>query len=323
MPQQQQQPLNEIKQKITSANSIAILLPQQHTIDNVAAGLALYLTLKQNYQDKNIIVATSTEVTVAFQRLYAVGDIKNELGSKNLVIALKTAYDNIEKVSYDNENNHFNLIVETKNGVPSLTKDQVDFFYRGVAADLLITVGLTTPEDVGSLLVSEPKLFEDREIVTIAHQPTATSFGTTNFHDPSASGVSEMVTKLLRFMRAEVDGDIATNLLAGLESATNNFMSQTGADTFAAASWCMRAGGRRNHLGRIPAQTVQSPFTPGFFPPRPQPFQSSQGQPFPQKQEEAKVVTEESRQVQDDASGVPTPQKDWYEPKIFKSTNRT
>ena len=311
-----QSPVSLVKQKISEAKSIAILLPQQHSVDVVAAGLALYLALEQTYspnREKKVTIVTSTEVTVAFQRLYGVGSIKNELGSKNLVITLKTNHENIEKVSYDNENDLFNLIIETKEGVPSLRQGDVTFSYRGIDADLLITIELVTPEDVGSLLISEPKLFSDRETVTISSQPNATSFGQVNYHDPSASGVSEMVTKLLRTMRLTLDPDTATNLIAGIEAATNNFTYKSSADTFAAMSFCMKSGGRRNHLSSpTPSQPsyqaggVLQQQQPKEDPRFPQP-------PFKQREEEAS-----QNLPSDDSAASP---KDWFGPKIFRSAD--
>ncbi|PIP53251.1 hypothetical protein COX08_02030 [Candidatus Beckwithbacteria bacterium CG23_combo_of_CG06-09_8_20_14_all_34_8] len=245
-------PLKDIQQRIDSAKSILILIPSLHTVDNVAAGLAFYLSLQKYNQSSgtkhNITIASATDSTVAFQRLYGVGDMTKNLGSKNLVISLKTAHENIEKISVDEGSGDFNIIVETKNGVAKLEQKDVAFSYRGLDADLIIAVGLIGAEAAGSLYNQNPNLFADRDSIIICGDQRATEFGTLNIIETQASGNSELVAKLIRFMKFPVDGDICTNLVAGIEAVTTNFSYKTTADTFAAISWCMKEGGRRNHL---------------------------------------------------------------------------
>ena len=315
--QPSQAPFTEIKQKLSQAKSIVILLPQNHTADNLAAGLGLYLSLIQNYASKPedakaVSIATSPQVKVAFQRLYGVGSIINSLGSKNLVITLRTNLDSIEKVTSDNENGVLNLIIETKTGTQRLDKDNVEFSYRGIDADLVIAIDLLTPEDLGQLLISEPELFQTRETITIASKPGSLPFGTINFQDTSASGVSEMMVKLLRFLHLSIDEDIATNLIAGIEAATNNLMIKTTADTFAALSWCMHSGGKRFHLESSPLEK------PTAFP-RQIPDNSVLN--FRPNDQAALQTIQSPLPPQDNSvdNSVESPQKDWLEPKIYKT----
>jgi nanoRNase/pAp phosphatase (c-di-AMP/oligoRNAs hydrolase) len=302
MENQSQAPINQIRQKINDAKSTLILLPQQHSVDRIAAGLTLYLSLQQlkdkDNQPKDVSIVTANELTVAYQRLYGVGDIQTQLGSKNLVITLNTDYDNIEKVTYDNDNGKFNLVVETKEGTNKLTKDEVVFSHRGLNADLIISVGLVSQEDAGNLLLKEPNLFSERENITLSNHPNSLSFGTVNFHEPSSSSLCEMVAKIIRNAHLPINEDIATNVIAGIESSTNNFSIKTTADTFAAISYAMRQGGKRFHLGQMGNQ-YGSPFTGNKLPPQMPPVLSPQDQP----------------QTSSD-------QKDWYEPKIFRGTDK-
>lgn len=255
-------PLKEIAQKIDNAKSILVLVPSFHTIDNVAAGLSFYLSLQKYNQNSEtrhgLTLASATDPTVAFQRLYGIGDMTKNLGSKNLVITLKTAHENIEKIAVDEGTADFNIIVETKNGTPRLEQKDVVFSYRGLDADLIIAIGLGTAEDAGSIYNQHPNLFADRDSIVICGDSKATTFGTINIVESQTSGSSELVAKLLRFLKFPIDSDICTNLIAGIESATTNFTYKTTADTFAAISWCMKEGGRRNHLTMPLAQQ------PGF-----------------------------------------------------------
>ncbi len=330
-----QLPVTDIKQKLTTANSILIVLPQNHTVDTVAAGLALYLSLTQQFSDpetgsctKSITIASGQDMTVAYQRLYGVGDISKKLGSKNLVITLNTPFENIDRITSDNDNGKLNIIIETKQGVNRLSRNEIDFSYRGLDADLIIAVGLGSTDQAGSLLSQETTLFTDKDIITLTCQPGAVPFGAINIHEPQACGVCEITAKLVRFLKLAVDEDIATNLLAGIEAVTNNFMLKTTADTFAAVSWCMRLGGRRNHLtGAVGNQIPQpAPFTMPTksalpFSPTQQetvePKQSASIPPFPPT-----TTTQEEQSSQTHSEEDVPPQKDWFEPKIFKTDTK-
>src|SRR3972149_10285664 len=124
---------------IDSSTSILILLPNKPYFDQVAAGLALYLSLREK---KETSISCSSAMMVGFNRIIGVDKISAELGSKNLTVKLK-GYDanNIEKVSYDIVDSEFNLTIVPKAGLSSPTKEQVDFTYAGVTASLVILIG--------------------------------------------------------------------------------------------------------------------------------------------------------------------------------------
>jgi len=262
-----QLPLKEIQQKIDKATSILIILPSFHSVDIIAAGLSFYLSLQKYLEQKegktSLTIASATDPTVAYQRLYGVGDITKSLGSKNLVISLKTAHENIEKISVDEGTTDFNIIVETKSGVAKLSEKDVEFSYRGLDADLVIGIGLNNAESAGYLYTQNPSLFAERDTLLISADTRAGSFGNIHVIEPEASGTSELAAKLLRFLKFPVDSDICTNLVAGIESATVNFAQKTGSDTFAAVSWCMKEGGRRNHLA-MPLSELPGYGSPAF-----------------------------------------------------------
>jgi hypothetical protein len=82
---------------IESATSVLILLPTKPYFDQVAAGLSLYLSLKEK---KEVAISSSSPMMVGFNRLIGINKIVTEVGNKNLTIKF-AGYDagNIEKVS--------------------------------------------------------------------------------------------------------------------------------------------------------------------------------------------------------------------------------
>ena len=244
---------NSFKNQIDAAKSILILLPQKPYFDQVAAGLSLYLILKDK---KDVGIACPSDMLVEFNRLVGVNKIAKELGNKNMVIKF-TDYQatDIERVSYDIENGEFRLTVIPKTGITPPVKEQINVGYAGVAADMVILVGgvnnthfpaLSLPELAGVKLVhvgiksfSSPP---DKQVISFARP---------------ASSISELIGLLIKELGYELNGDVATNLLMGLEEGSASFSGpQVTADTFQMAADLLRAGGSR----KPKVETAQEPF---------------------------------------------------------------
>ena len=60
---------------------------------------------------------------------------------KNLVISFPYQEGSIEKVSYNIENDKFNLVIEPRENYPVITPEMIKYSYGGGNTDLIITVG--------------------------------------------------------------------------------------------------------------------------------------------------------------------------------------
>ncbi len=280
---------NSFSSIIDSASSVLILLPSKPYFDQVAAGLALYLAIKEK---KETSIASSAPMVVEFNRLVGVDKITQELGNKNLVISFSgyKATD-VERVNWDIENSELKLTVIPKPGISSPKREQVQFTYSGVAADTVILIGggndshfpeLVSPDLAGSKLVH------------IGTRSLAVSSGkqVMSFAKPGSS-VSEVVASLIKENGLTIDPDIATNLVAGIEEGSREFKgADVTPETFETFAKLLRDGGKR-----VPKQE---------FGPKPYPVGAIPGQ---------SVVTEEPEKKEPEAPN------DWLEPKIYKGTS--
>lgn len=279
---------SSLRSIIDQSSSVLILLPVKPYLDQVAAGLALYLSLRET---KNVSITSPSPMTVELNRLVGVDKISSELGSKNLVISF-TGYkaDDIEKVSWDIDNEQFRLTVVPKPGVVAPKKEQAKLSYSGVSGDTVILVGgineshfpaINSQDLAGAKLVHvgtrQLTSSTDKNVISLA---------------TPGSTVSEIMASLIKEIGADINSDMATNLLMGIEQGTNKFSAgNITAETFQLVAELMRAGGRR--LGRTPPKES---FPPGAIPGKipTQPIQETKPQKTP---------------------------KDWLEPKIYKGTS--
>lgn len=274
-------PFEELRQLIDQNQSVTIFLPPNPQFDQVAVALALKLALEK--KGKAMAALTPTPMMVEFSQLVGIDTVgqKNELG-QNLVISLNYPLDQIEKVSYNDNERKLNLVIQPKAGALRVEKSQVEFSYEGTTKDLQIVIGVENLSNLGQI----GEQVDPQNVVNINRVATS-NFGKLNITDPEASSYSEMAVAILYNLGFMVDEDIANNLYLGLGKATNNFSAENvGPDTFEAASICLRWGAKRS-VGFVPKKPVFDQK------PRPSP--------------------------QPDLSSAPSP--DWFEPKIFKSSN--
>jgi hypothetical protein len=278
---------NSLKSLIDAANSILILLPTRPYFDQVAGGLGLYLAVRNK---KNTSIACPSQMLVEFNRLVGVNKITPELGNKNLVIKFSDyKASGIERVSYDIENGEFKLTVIPKSDNNPPTKEQVNLTYSGVSADTVILIGGTNESHFPAL---SSKDLVGAKIIHIGVRSLTLSGASEiiSFARPAAS-VAELIFNLIKETSFEIDSDIATNLLLGIQAGSNNFSSNmVTADTFQTFADLMRLGGKR-HAQEAVRQNYPVGSIPGEVP----------------------VVQEEVETKE--------PPKEWLGPKIYKGTS--
>lgn len=275
---------------LSQAQNILIFIKGKPDLDAIASGLALYLSLSQ--RGKQVMIVCPDEMTVSESSLFAVDKITNDLGKrgKNLVISFPYVEGSIEKVSYNIENNRFNLIIEPRGETYLLDKNNVEFSRSGEGIldfDLIFTIGLSNLSGLGKFSSSLQKVLQEKQVVVIDTIHSQLPFGTLQIVSPTNTTISEMITIILSKLNLPIDREIADNLLKGIKEKTRNF-SQAGADTFEAAAICMRKtqakiAGSLGPLG--PTPTFEKP------------------QPLPNSR----------------PSGKPKTPPDWLKPKIFRS----
>lgn len=325
-----------VQSNLSGAKNALVLIPANPNLDSVASGLALYLILKK--QGKNVAIGCPTQMTVAFNRLIGVNKITNKIGSRNLVISFDYVKDSVEKVSYNIENDKFNLVIEPKPNFPVLDSDKVSYSYSGADADIIFIVGATKLEDLQKLYEDEKKLFADKLTINIDNKFNNSRFGKINLHDPKAASCSELIYGLIKNLNWSVDEDIATNLYAGIKANSSNFQAANVSPvTFEAAAWALQNGARKDQLPYrpqrqpLPAYQPAAPLLaqpPIAQPPLSQPPAISKVQPPAEPPAQSKMqpmappppfsqqqVPAENKEIK--------PPPDWFKPKIYSGKRTT
>lgn len=303
---------NTFRSLIDSAKETLILIPAKASFDEVASGLSIYMSLLTS--GKRAVVCSSAEMTAEFSRLVAVNKISKSVGNKNMVIKFKD-YDptSVDKVGWEVENNQVVLTIIPVSEKEPPTLDQMEVNYSGVSSDLIIVVGgqndssfpeLSQKEFLGRrtihIGVKLLEIFGESEVLSFARL---------------SSSVSEVSYSLLKESQLNIDPDIATNLVLGIEEGSGSFQSDgVTVSTFEAFAELLKLGGQRSK--KINPQS----FPVGSIPTKP--FTKKQDltkvyQPVMKQDEKASTMTPEEaeEELQQD---IPS---SWSEPKIFTGTS--
>ncbi|MFC1649420.1 hypothetical protein ACFL2C_01730 [Patescibacteria group bacterium] len=246
---------------INDAGSVFLALPTKPTLDQVAAALAIQLSLSKS---KGATIYSPNDMTVEFNRLIGVDKITKDLGNKNLVIKLRDyPGENVERVSADIENGEFYLTIIPKPGNTAPKKDQLEFSYSGVSADTIILIGganeshfpimsKTEMANAKFVHIGVRELQNSRNIMSVGRPASSDSEIAAsvildyNFKNrqQGAQG-SQPQTQPAGDSLFVLSPDVATNLLMGIDDASGGFLKDSNADTFMIVSQLMRSGGTR------------------------------------------------------------------------------
>lgn len=239
----------KFQELLARANSVLVVLPKDPTFDNIAAGLSLHLSLSSLGKKTNIFC--STPMLVEFNRLVGVDQVSNEIGNKNLILTLRDYPANdIERVSYNIENGEMQLTIIPKPGVTPPNTDQIIYAYGGLATDMVVLLGVHSDDQLGPVELQEEINKNPNSVLILqeyAPQIMPRRRGIVELIDAQASSLCEMIGVLLTETSLPLDQDIASNLLSGITTATQNYtVPRVRPETFELSAKLLRASGQVN-----------------------------------------------------------------------------
>ncbi|GAB4218870.1 MAG: hypothetical protein Fur009_2180 [Candidatus Microgenomates bacterium] len=307
--------LSRIAEIMEKSRSGVIIIPQNSTVDTIAAATALYLGL--NKIGKNVSLASSKKID---SDLVGADKFKNIIGAEgdSLMISFPYTDGSIDKVDYNITGENFNLIITPRPGYPKLNPSQVNFSYTGGTVDFIIVIDAPTLNSLGEIYTNNQNQFTGKDIINIDRHLTNAYFGTVNFVDKTISSISEMILKILQTLKIEIDKDMATNLYAGIAASTNNFTSySTNANTFENVATLLRCGAIKKIIKK---PEVNKPSFPGFVPPTPTPIRPNIAT-TPESQPITPIEKVEVEKTPTDQNFEQKNPQDLLKPKIFKNGN--
>lgn len=305
--------LDQLKTKIAQAKSVLVLLPPQPDADQIRAGLSIHAALKN--ATKNVVIGCSSKVdSIPGSEL-----IETTVGKQNLIISFPYKEEAVEHVSYDIDEatNRFNLVIRPKENAQPLDAKSVNFSYTGASADLVITVGISSLEELGKLYSDEKQFLDQATVCNVKKGGQPADFAAFDLSGVRVSSWAELVAYFIKSSDLKLTAESASDLYRQLLSATNNFQSPLiTAETFETAAFLLRSGARTFQPPVAPIDSAKLPPAPFFPSPAVAPARPQQLDRRPQPQSAKKFSSSENGQK----SNVPA---DWQRPKIYRGSQET
>ena len=215
-----QDKLSELTSIFKTTKKILILIRKDPSFDSLSAATALFLAIKKAGKEVDCYCETPSIVESA--NLVGVNKIRNEIGNKNLIISFDYIEGAIDKVSYNIEGNKFNLVIQPKDGLTTISPEKVNYSYSGIYADLIFCVDCQNLSDLGKIAEKEKEFIEKTPIVSI-DSANSSQFAKFNLNTPGVFSTAELALSLFHPLELVIDQDIASNLLMGIEFASGSF----------------------------------------------------------------------------------------------------
>ncbi|HMS22382.1 MAG TPA: hypothetical protein PKA38_01335 [Candidatus Levybacteria bacterium] len=244
---------SELVQLISENTGIGIVVSSNQTLDVLAAAISLHLMLQDS--GKNSQVASQKNPTVEHSFLVGIDQLKNSFSGLTRTLTVSFPYHDgdIEKVSYNIEGDRLNVNLFAEEQGIGFTEKDIKYIRQGSSPNLIITIGVLQASEIDGLVGQETK------IINIDNSVHNSMFGQVNIVDASYSSLSELVAKIASELQFVIEFDVAQNLLDGIASATNNFMSpKTSPLAFEMAGFLMQKGAIRKDMKESRIQRDES-----------------------------------------------------------------
>mgnify|MGYP001809801412 CR=1 FL=1 len=223
--------VSEIKNLLATAKTALIAVPQLN-IDSIGSALALALLLKKSNISTKVYCPQKTDAN--YTKLSGLELLTDNYNSNDLIVTLDYPLDQIEKVTYNQDNGKLNLVVQTKSGAQKVAENQILISNQASIADINFCFGDE------ALLGSNSNMVTNGNWINISPINVEKSWAKASVIDQDAP-FSEILSFLLPMIGLELTPDSAKNLLIALRVATQSFSINVSPETFEAGANCLRA----------------------------------------------------------------------------------
>jgi len=238
-----------IIEKLKACKKPLIVMRKNAGADDLGASLGLFLAMKKLKKDP--CIASPSKISRKYEYLDEYDSIKQEIENKcEYCITFDLENEDVGGIHAERAGKSLKIRIEA--GKDSVKTETLKLSREERAADLIITVSVPELKLMGKIYDDNAELFRSSQILSINNSKNAENYDALAISDCSKT-VSEIVFKILSDLDASlIDSKVATALLSGIISGTNNFQRENiGYQTFEAASRLMASGADRDEVIRF------------------------------------------------------------------------
>ena len=229
--------LAKVIEKIDDADSILVVLSKDPSVDEIAAAIALTLSLDRIGKHTTAIYSGKTPNALQFLEPEKTFET-NTNSLQDFIIALDK--EKADHLRYKIEGDFVKVYMTPYK--TTISEKDLEFYHGEVNVDMVISLNVPTPEDLDAALEQHGRIMHDAVTINISDGAPG-RIGGLEWNDATASSISEMILRYLDASSQNIEKDVATALLTGIVAETNRFSNErTTPDTMAASSELMQKG---------------------------------------------------------------------------------
>lgn len=231
----------QIVDSLKSKSNILVTVSTNPTVDELSAALGLTIIL--NNQDKRATAIFGGSVPPAINFLEPEKTFENSADSlRDFIIALDK--EKADHLRYKVDGDLVKIFITPYK--TTLSQADLEFSQGDYNVELVVALGVQDQDHLDKALDSHGKILHDATVVTITVGEKTSNLGSIDWHDGTASSLSEMIVSLADGLKGNspvFDQQIATALLTGIVSATDRFSNEhTTSRSMTMAAQLMAAG---------------------------------------------------------------------------------
>ena len=231
----------QIVDKIKETSNILVTVGDSPSVDELSA--ALGLTIMLNKLKKHATAVVSGDVPPAITFLDPEKTFENTVDSlRDFIIALDK--EKADHLRYKVDGDVVKIFITPYR--TTITQDDLEFSQGDYNVELVLALGVRDETHLDKALEAHGKILHDATVATISAGPEVSNLGSIDWHDDSASSLSEMLVSLSEAIKGDkplLDEQISTALLTGIVAATDRFSNErTSSKVMTMAAQLMAAG---------------------------------------------------------------------------------
>lgn len=262
------EPGNKAKQqiidKIKSSTNILVTVSRDPTVDDLSA--AIGLTAMLNNMGKHATAIFSGTIPPAITFLEPDKVFEGTADSlRDFIIALDK--EKADHLRYKIDGDVVKIFITPYR--TTITSDDLEFTQGDFNVEIVLALGVAHKDHLDTAISSQGQIIHDVTIATLTAGEQVSNLGSIDWHEDSASSLSEMVVGLSDSLKTDkqlLDKQISTALLTGIVFATDRFSNtRTTAKVMTMAAQLMAAGAdqqliaaKLNELHEINSSTISS-----------------------------------------------------------------
>lgn len=231
----------QIVDSIKANSNVLVTVSTDPTVDELSAALGLTILLDK--LEKRATAVFSGAIPSAINFLEPDKTFENSADSlRDFIIALDK--EKADHLRYKVDGDVVKIFITPYK--TTLTQKDLDFSQGEFNVELVVAIGVKDQDHLDKALAAHGKILHDATVVTVTVGDTASTLGSTDWHEGTASSLSELMVSLadgLKVDKPVLDEQIATAFLTGIVSATDRFSNdRTSSRVMTMAAQLMAAG---------------------------------------------------------------------------------